>query len=43
MLREQIIMNISKTNLLESLQRNSSLEFGQLSKEDVGSEEDDNH
>ncbi len=41
MLREQIIMNMSKSNLLESLAR--SLEVGNYSREDVPSEEDDNH
>lgn len=41
MLREQIIMNMSKSNLMESLAR--SLEVGNYSREDVPSEEDDNH
>jgi hypothetical protein len=42
MLREQIIINMSKSNLLESLGR-SSLEIGVYSREDVPSEEEDNH
>jgi hypothetical protein len=41
MLREQIIMNMSKSNLMESLAR--SLEVGNYSREDVPSEDDDNH
>lgn len=42
MLREQIILSMSKSNLLESLAR-SLEEVNNYSREDVPSEEDDNH